>query len=459
MNFIHNIKMKNKYNYKIIGEKNSMPYSVLLRAALIFLGITVSITVSAGLSSTGVIIDGQRDSISGIGIYFPVNQSRLLRSYANNEESLDLLDAILIERYLSFDVDSVVINGYASPEGSITNNMMLAAERAEAVKSYIVRRFPKIRHKIVTRSQLVDWESLDKIVAGDRSIPYREEVKMVLKVQDVHEIQKFRLLKSVGNGAALNYITRNYAPSMRRASGIMFYGSSKTDAQLTDIVKETAQAKKAEEAKKDTLFICDEKGWGTDTLRTKRHGRSYTVEPLFAIKTNLLFDMASALNAEIEVPIGKHWSVLGEVIFPWWLWENSQNCFQLFSANLEGRYWFGDRTDKPVTTGWFAGFYAGGGYYDLEWDKKGYQGEFYIAAGLSGGYAHTLGKNSNFRLEYSIGLGYLSTQYRKYNAVYGIDDQWHLVRQHSGNYTWIGPTRLKVSLVWMLNYKSDKKKK
>ena len=471
---------KNKYNYKVAGEKIFMPYSILRKAMLLFLGMTVSIVMSASLSSTGLIIDGQKDSVSGIGIHFPVNQSRLLQNYANNRESLDLLEEILIERYLSFDLDSVIIHGYASPEGSITNNMVLAVERAESVKSYIVRKFPKIRNKIITRSQLVDWESLDNIVAKDWFVPHREEVKAVLKLQGVNEIHKFRLLKSIGHGTALNYITKNYAPAMRRASGIMFYGSSKNiTAQVTEAVKKTEQAKhteqatntaqpkhteqpkKTEQVKKDTLPRYNEKGWGTDTLRFHKYKYKYdnTVKPLFALKTNLLFDAASALNAEIEVPIGERWSVLGEVIFPWWLWKDSQNCFQLFSANVEGRYWFGDRTDRPVTTGWFAGFYAGGGYYDLEWDKKGYQGEFYIAAGLSGGYAHTLGKNSNFRMEYSIGLGYLNTQYRKYNAVLGIDDEWHLVRQHSGNYTWIGPTRLKVSLVWMLNYKSEKKRK
>jgi hypothetical protein len=468
------MKVKNTYNYKVTGRNFSVRYCPLLKVALLFLGITVSIAVSAGnRSSRGLIIDGQKDSISGIGIHFPVNQSRLLRNFADNDEALSLLEDILTERYLSFNVDSIVINGYASPEGAITNNLILAAERAEAVKTYIVRHFPHIHNKIITRSQLVDWDALSAIAGKDWMMPYREEVKMVLKLENINDIQKFRFLKSIGNGAALNYINKNYAPALRRASGIMFYGlSKKTVAAITEAHKKTTPPKNTEQQKnaaqplkttpveKDTLYyptVGDY--WGTDTVFVnKPKSYSYSLEPLFAIKTNLLFDVATALNAEIEIPIGNRWSALGEVIFPWWLWEKRQNCFQLFSVNLEGRYWFGDRSDRPALTGWFAGFYAGGGYYDLEWDKKGYQGEFYIAAGLSGGYAHTLGKNSNFRMEYSIGLGYLNTQYRKYNAVYGIDDQWHLIRQHSGNYTWVGPTRLKVSLVWMLNYKSYKKK-
>ncbi len=175
-------------------------------------------------------------------------------------------------------------------------------------------------------------------------------------------------------------------------------------------------------------------------------------KPLLAVKTNLLFDVFSAVNLEIEVPIGQRWSVLGECIFPWWIWEQKQSCLQLVNVNAEGRYWFNRLSGGPVMTGWFAGLYAGGGYYDFEWKNKGYQGEFYMSAGLTGGYAHTLGKDSNFRMEYSVGIGYLNTRYREYSSVWGVDDEWHLVLRQSGNYSWVGPTRLKVSLVWMLNY-------
>ena len=39
-----------------------------------------------------------------------------------------------------------------------------------------------------------------------------------------------------------------------------------------------------------------------------------------ALKTNLLLDAVTAVNAEIEFPIGKHFSILVEDIFPWWSW-------------------------------------------------------------------------------------------------------------------------------------------
>ena len=104
-------------------------------------------------------------------------------------------------------------------------------------------------------------------------------------------------------------------------------------------------------------------------------------------------------------------------------------------------------------TGWFAGFYAGGGLYDLQYKSEGYQGEFFIAAGLSGGYAHTINKKGNLRMEYSLGIGYLQTNYRHY---IGMEDNKYLVWQNDGKYSWFGPTKLKVSLVWMLNFNKKK---
>lgn len=178
-------------------------------------------------------------------------------------------------------------------------------------------------------------------------------------------------------------------------------------------------------------------------------------KPLFALKTNLLFDAASALNVEVEVPIKNRWSVLGEWIFPWWTFDNDKSDsrrhrFQLLNFNLEGRYWLGNRDTHAPLTGYFGGLYAGAGLFDFEWDRKGYQGEFFIAAGVSGGYAHSIAKN--LRLEYSLGIGYMKIRYNSYEAIYKNDQRWHAMRKESGRQSWFGPTRAKVSLVWMIHY-------
>ena len=176
--------------------------------------------------------------------------------------------------------------------------------------------------------------------------------------------------------------------------------------------------------------------------------------PLLALKTNLLFDAALMPNVEIEVPVGKRWSVNGEYAFPWWQFDRGKYCMQGLMGGLEGRYWLGSRKsreDREVLTGHFLGLYAGGGKYDLQWGEKGYQGEFFIAAGVSYGWATRIARH--LHLEFNIGIGLLRTDYRHYHA---RDNYQTLLWQENGKYTWFGPTKAKISLVWLLNRRVKK---
>ena len=151
-------------------------------------------------------------------------------------------------------------------------------------------------------------------------------------------------------------------------------------------------------------------------------------------------------NIEAELPIGKRFSLNGELMFPWWLFDGDKYCMQILSGGLEGRYWLGNREKRKVLNGHFLGLYAGGGKYDLQWDRNGYQGEFFIAAGISYGYAMSSARN--LHLEFTLGVGVLRTDYEHYHA---IDNHQTLLWQNNGRYTWLGPTKAKISFVWLLN--------
>ena len=254
-------------------------------------------------------------------------------------------------------------------------------------------------------------------------------------------------------GIPYRQMSKELFPLMRSSSVVTIYYRRK-ESQATPkeetIIKEEQKVERPTEPKEPTASETV-----TTPLSTCKPPRES--KPLFALKTNLLFDAATILNIEAEVPIGNRWSIAGEWIFPWWLAKDNGSALQVLSGNLEGKYWFGSdekRAARPVMTGWFAGVYAGGGLYDLQLNNNGYQGEFYIAAGLSAGYAHTINKKGNLRMEYSLGLGYMKTDYRYYE---GMENNEYLVWQYNGSYTWIGPTKAKVSLVWMLN--TNKKKR
>ena len=156
--------------------------------------------------------------------------------------------------------------------------------------------------------------------------------------------------------------------------------------------------------------------------------------------------MALAPNIEVEIPIGKRWSLNTEYKCPWWLNSKHDFCYQLLSGGMEGRCWLGNRQKRDRLTGHFIGLYAEGGIYDFQLRGDGYQGKYYGAAGVTYGYARQLARH--FSLEFSLGIGYLTTEYKKYTPYEG-----DIIWTNSGRYNFIGPTKAKVSLVWLITTK------
>lgn len=197
---------------------------------------------------------------------------------------------------------------------------------------------------------------------------------------------------------------------------------------------------------------------GEEPLKIACEPQKSDLEISFALKTNLLFDLLTMINVEVEIPIKQQWSVAGELIFPWWTMDNhradsKRNRLQLLNGNLEGRYWLGDRSQYLPLTGWFTGLYVGAATYDFEYHAKGRQGDALFVAGVSVGYTHPINRAKNLRLEYSLGVGCMTTFYHYYVAEFCSNDRWHAVEKRSGRYKWFGPTRAKVSLSWLIDCK------
>jgi hypothetical protein len=137
--------------------------------------------------------------------------------------------------------------------------------------------------------------------------------------------------------------------------------------------------------------------------------------PLVIIKTNLLYDVALTPHLGVEVPIGERFSVSAEFMRGWWLKRDNSFCWQLEAAALEGRYWFSPLMERHRHGGWFAGIAVQAGFYDFQLHHtRGAQGEVWMA-GVTGGYLCPL--SSYWSLEFTLGIGCLRTNYRRYNLM------------------------------------------
>ena len=386
--------------------------------------------------------------------YFANNSSLLMRDYYTNQTALEKLDAMLNEPDYIDKVDSITIFGSASLIGSYQVNSRLSYERAMALRTYIRWKHPGVYNdRIIVLPSVFNWDVLIDLIQNDPFVPNREEALRILNSSIGNQL-KVTQIKKIGGGSTEAYMTKNFARYMRTATSVFFCikdGPQKTQESEPIVVSNDSVPIVVEEVEE---IIAEPENVVEVTPIVSPLQESYI--PLFALKTNILYDLLSGLNVEIEVPIGKHFSLAGEWMFPWWLWEKKQYALEVLNGNLELRYWWGDRKKDELLTGWYMGVYGGAGLYDVEWKNKGYQGEFIIPFGLTGGFAHKISKN--WRLEYSLGVGYMTNKYRKYiPQKCGYDDEWHLIKQKSGKSTWVGPTRIKISLVWMINQKYNKK--
>lgn len=378
-------------------------------------------------------------------LHFRFDRSLVDSGYRNNSHMLRALHELLSDSATAAGIDTISIRACSSPDGNGTYNHALARRRAKAMKGYLVWKYPHLnQYSIHTGAGVVEWEALLPLVENFPEMPCREQVINILSSDARTDIKEARL-KAAGNGTAYRYIRRHLLPELRNASVCtVWLKKPRFTAVLEGVRKESL-----EPACRADSLLPDTGVRSAFTPPSLLEGRKF-YEPFLALKTNLLFDLAMMPNIEVELPIGRHnrYSLNGELVFPWWLFKGDKYCLEILMGGLEGRYWLGNREKHRLLTGHFLGLYAGGGKYDLQWDRNGYQGEFFIAAGISYGYSMPVARNLN--LEFSLGIGLLRTGYEHYHA---RDDYQTLLWQNNGRYTWFGPTKAKISLVWMLNKK------
>ena len=421
-----------------------------------------------------------------VRIHFPFDKAYVSSQYMQNASALAALDSLAgaAEPGTALEVIS-----YASPEGNYAYNVKLAARRADAFRNYIVNHYP---HLSVSVNPLGEsWDDLRSDIVADTRLEadVREKILNIID-SSAEPDAKERQLKAI---PAYKSLYRNYFRSLRYAE--VSFGSVASSVVTTPsepVVPDTTPAEESDvkepelpviedpniviggaevEVVKDTLdthFSVDpahniEVSEPADTAAVTAPVDTVTltepVKPGFelvpsrnmfaAVKTNLLFDAVTALNVEVEVPIGKRFSVMWEDVFPWWETGNKY-CFQLWEMGAEARFWFKpwEKQGMEKLRGFFVGPYVMSGKYDFQYDRSiNYQGEFW-SAGLTAGYSVALGRKKNVNLEMSLSMGYMESPFRHYLPDGGYTKLLHDPARDGKFYNiFMYPTKAKVSLV------------
>lgn len=400
--------------------------SVLFSIALIG-GCTYSYAQSTGDLSCN------SDSIS---LYYKINSKQIDESYMSNEWSLNRLKQLFCKDRNGVYPDSLKLIIASSVDGLEGYNKQLAQIRARDINAYIESEFPQY---VSRRLRLIDenWDDLDSLIAIDPYYGSNDDIKRIKNLNsspDARELQ----LRSYQNGKFWAYLTSELLPRTRYVC-FVFYHPALLQNTSVDI-----------------------QSLPSISIPSPKHhinvSESYN-KPLFAIKTNLLYDVVTILNAEIEIPLKNRWSLSGEFLFPWWKSERHDLTMQLLAGQGALKYWFGNRSRCNLLEGWSLGIVGGAGKYDVQlFEKQGEQGHLYNI-GLQGGFAHRLG--NHLKMEYSIGAGLIHFRYKSYDKVEGTEYGNIKVFRYpwiEKSRNWWGPFSAKVSLVWLINYKSKVRK-
>ena len=374
-------------------------------------------------------------------VSFSSGSVEVLTNFGNNQSELARLCHTIDSVSKDSDVDilSIRVTGYASPEGSFVKNDQIASRRTSSLTRYIIDATNISSELFQTAHVAEDWEGLRTFVDSTAMLANR---KALLQIIDSDRDPDDKL----------TYIQKRFPGDYAKLKDFAFPLLRHTDYQIDYIQKNVTRS--LGKLHTDTIYRLHADTLATGTLTEVTPEPYRTYRPLLAIKTNLLYDVLLAPNIEVEVPFGRdrRWSVMAEYTNPWWRWKKLDFSYEIQEGGLEVRRWLLPRCNeaRPWLSGLFAGVYGAIAKYDIENDGTGDQGDVW-SVGATCGYSLPIGRYWN--LELSGSVGFLSGERRHYNAEF---DSTHLIYKYTKNLSYFGPTKLKVSLVWIIPSKKKK---
>ena len=371
--------------------------------------------------------------------HFPIDRYRLMRDYSSNKATFDALDKILTNSKTVEGIETIEIIGACSPIASEEYNQKLALNRCLSLRAYLFEQHSQVVGKLPIKMNIIGIDHRGYSVLK-REKPQLSEKETWDKLQ--YTAVRFKMKDD-------SYII------------------PVSDNMIT--VRDTVYLKCDTIYVKDTMIIRQEfeQHSGNAYVRDTIYSHIYLPysepkTPLYlALKTNLVYDALLLPNLTAEIYLGRKWSLAIEGNWSWWNFDKPiQNLWyhRIQAAGAELRYWV--KSPYPLQ-GHAIGLYSLIGNYDVRLfteneDSKGYLSNQSWSAGLS--YAYSMPIAHKFNLEFGLALGYVGGRYYQYDYCMR-HEQWE--QKAINNRRYFGPTRVGVSLVWLVgtgNSPEDKDK-
>lgn len=379
-----------------------------------------------------------------VNVSFRQGKANIDPGFDGNGQRIDSL----YERIITSggDIKQIEVVGGASPEGSVWINRNLSRRRADSLIRYMGDRFGLNDSLSTFRYLSRDWRGLRSFVLADPDVPSRAEVlalldEIIAAGEESEDSRNLERLKMIGRGTPYIYMYRTMFPALRRSVLYADYVSSVPDISWPEI--EPLNPALILSPTPPHFIQLNSKDLSLSNLNT-----GYKPRHILALKTNLLYYAALMPNIGVEWLFSDDWSVAAEGNIAYWTKASAFKSHIIYMFDAELRRWIMPRAPWH---GFYAGVFAGGGLYQFENGKRGYQGEG-VLTGISCGYMWPISRNLSF--ETGIGAGYLYTRVREY-----IPYEGHYVYQRTKAINYFGPLKLYFSLVWRFLDKNKPRQK
>jgi hypothetical protein len=410
-------------------------------------------------------------------VVFPVNKFDIPANSAFRKELLgEVLPYFDDNDYI---LQSVLIRGAASPEGPYAWNQTLSQLRRKALLKLID---DNVSHHIDSclkiKEVAEDYVYLCRLMKERGDEDYARVKALVDKYFDTDQRKLKEELMLMDAKRLWQRLLKEYFPEMRAARVVLVF------RKRVDI-KPDAPAHADFTTEVETSPVLGIEPFPVNVPISIKIPR----REILSVKTNLLFDFAympggydrfcPIPNVAVEYyPLHGHFTFGASFDFPWWQHYHEYKYFQVRNYQLEARYYLKSGDVEKVGygkgaafTGWYAQAYAHAGLFGICFDEdRGWEGEG-VGGGIGIGYVMPLTKSGHWRLEFGAQAGIFWTKYDPYQYesviypdlhddlyYYKWDKFGNLFKRRQHRFTWLGPTRVGVTLTYDLLYRRRAKK-
>ena len=388
-----------------------------------------------------ITLQSEAKSLVGIEVHFRFDNSQLDLNYMGNRDALSRFTHV-VDSIGLMKIDSIVVVSQSSPEGSYTHNMRLSQQRAATMRRAIERRHPELKELLRVHPDGESWAQLREHVKND-TVMGQETIDEVIRIIDsnVDIATKKRQMQQL---PVYSYLLETYYPRIRNSVFcIVYYDLRMTVAAFNELIYTAAAPSPVPQYIASSAY----------PISIMPH---VEYEPLLNVRTNLLYNLGTALNVGVEYyPHDSRWTFLADYTFPWWRHDASHRYLQILNGSLEARRYF---KHDDSHTGHYLSAYAHANLYDLSFDaERAWQGEG-AGLGLGYGYVWQPWKDERWKLEAFIRFGYYQSLYDPYHAgdpylgkyYYDWEGRVENFIRRNHRLRWLGPTGIGVTISYDL---------